>query len=334
MRKFLRAKGAAIGVGLGAGLAGAALLVLRHAFRPIPRLAIPDAISPAIFATRVAHTSLGEIVYHESGSGDPLVFLHGINIGASSYEWSRVYPQFAMSHRVIAADLLGFGESERSAVRLSAEEQARALAEFVEITCGRQRPVIVASNVSGGFAVLMASHHPDLARRLILIMPTGLTEFRRRRIPLWLVVASKLPALSRSLYRQTLASKSAVTAWLKREGFHNESKVTDEHIAVHYTCANQYGAEHAIYSLLTKRYHFDFAERLARLAVPVSLLWSDCCPASPLEWGYRLMGSAPRHSSLTVIRQTSLLAALEDPTQVRDAITSQLDSSLRMLQPG
>ncbi len=334
MRKFLRTKGAALGVGLGAGLAGAALLMLRHAFRPIPRLAIPDSISPAIFATRVAHTTVGEMVYHESGSGAPLLFLHGINAGASSYEWSKIYPRFAISHRVIAADLLGFGESERPAQRLTAEDHAHALAEFIQITCGQNVPCIVASNLSGGFAVLMASHHPDLARRLILMMPTGLTEFHPRRIPLWLVLASKFPTLSRSVYRQTLASKGAITTWLKREGFYQQSNVLDEHIAVYYTCANQYGAEHAIYSLLAKRYHFDFADRFARLAVPVSLLWSDSCPSSPLEWGYRLMANAPRHSSFNVIRQTSLLAALEDPIQVGDAIASQLHNSLQVVQPG
>src|SRR5882762_7159485 len=101
------------GVGLGAGLAGAIFLALRYAVRPAAKGRLPDTISPAIFRTKVLHTSLGEMVYHESGSGPTLVFIHGAGPGASSYEWSKVYPQFTGTNRVLAPDLIGFGESAR-----------------------------------------------------------------------------------------------------------------------------------------------------------------------------------------------------------------------------
>src|SRR5882757_358344 len=102
----------ALGIGIGVGLMGAVVLALRYGFRRQLREPMPDDISPAIFATRVASTLHGEMVYHVSGSGEPLVFLHGIFLGASSYEWSKVYPHFTMGHEVIVPDLIGFGESE------------------------------------------------------------------------------------------------------------------------------------------------------------------------------------------------------------------------------
>ena len=83
------------GVSLGAGLLGAFVLTLRYALRPSAKPKLPDSISPAIFATRIFYTSRGQVVYHESGQGGPLVFVHGVYIGASSYEWSKVYPHFA-----------------------------------------------------------------------------------------------------------------------------------------------------------------------------------------------------------------------------------------------
>ncbi len=101
----------ALGVGLGVGLMGAVFLAVRYGMQRVARQPLPDIISPAIFATRVCQTTHGEIVYHTSGAGEPLVFLHGIYPGASSFEWSRVYPQFAVGHEVIAPDLIGFGES-------------------------------------------------------------------------------------------------------------------------------------------------------------------------------------------------------------------------------
>src|ERR1700736_1946728 len=132
MWKKLLARGRQIcGLSLGAGLLGAFILTLRYASRPSTKPRLPNWISPAIFATRIFCTSRGQLVYHESGQGGPLVFLHGVYVGASSYEWSKVYPHFTEPHQVLAADLLGFGESERPEAALSAVDHVRILAELL-----------------------------------------------------------------------------------------------------------------------------------------------------------------------------------------------------------
>src|SRR6266481_4596927 len=118
------------GFSLGAGLLGALVLGVRYAMKPIARSRLPETLSPAIFATRVFYSSRGQVVYHESGQGEPLIFLHGVYVGASSYEWSKVYPHFAETHQVLSVDLLGFGEAERPNVALSAADHVRILAEF------------------------------------------------------------------------------------------------------------------------------------------------------------------------------------------------------------
>jgi len=127
------------GVSLGAGVLGALALAVRYALRPAPKSRLPEVISPAIFATRLLYTSRGQIVYHESGQGDPLVFVHGVYVGASSYEWSKIYPHFADRFQVLALDLLGFGESDRSDTMLALPDQVQALLEFVRAKFGRQR---------------------------------------------------------------------------------------------------------------------------------------------------------------------------------------------------
>ena len=121
----------ALGIGIGVSLVGAVALAARYGFRRAPRERIPDDISPAIFATRVTETIFGEMIYHISGSGDPVVFLHGIYLGASSYEWSKVYPHFTFGREVIVPDLIGFGESERPGVPMDATDYAESLAEFL-----------------------------------------------------------------------------------------------------------------------------------------------------------------------------------------------------------
>lgn len=52
-----------------------------------------------------------QMAYHESGTGDPVVFLHGNP--TSSYLWRNVVPHVAGMARCIAPDLIGHGDSDK-----------------------------------------------------------------------------------------------------------------------------------------------------------------------------------------------------------------------------
>ncbi|WP_059017781.1 alpha/beta hydrolase [Mycobacterium sp. M26] len=50
----------------------------------------------------------------EAGEGDPVVLLHGGEFGASAeIGWERIIPELATRYRVLAPDMLGFGESAK-----------------------------------------------------------------------------------------------------------------------------------------------------------------------------------------------------------------------------
>ncbi|WP_147695754.1 alpha/beta fold hydrolase, partial [Vogesella mureinivorans] len=74
------------------------------------------------FEQKVIETSLGSMVYYsaldqpwslprQGADLPPLIFLHGFGGGSSAYEWSKVYPAFATTYRVLAPDLIGWGQS-------------------------------------------------------------------------------------------------------------------------------------------------------------------------------------------------------------------------------
>ena len=148
MFKFWKRK-PVVGIGIGVSLVGAIAVAARYGFRRIPRERIPDDISPAIFATRVTETIYGEMIYHVSGTGDPVVFLHGIYLGASSYEWSKVYPHFTIGWEVIVPDLIGFGESERPGVTMDATDYCESLVEFLRSTLRRSHAVHCRKRIDG-----------------------------------------------------------------------------------------------------------------------------------------------------------------------------------------
>ncbi len=52
--------------------------------------------------------------YHDIGSGEPVIFIHGSGPGVSAYaNWRLCMPQIAEKFRVIAPDMVGFGYSDR-----------------------------------------------------------------------------------------------------------------------------------------------------------------------------------------------------------------------------
>jgi haloalkane dehalogenase len=273
------------------------------------------------------------VVYHESGQGGPLVFVHGVYVGASSYEWSKVYPHFAGMHQVLAVDLLGFGESERPDVPLSAADHVQALVEFVRAKSGGERASIVASGLGAGFVTILAAQHPELVQRLILLMPMGRVEFGRRRLPKRYGVFSRMPLVNRTFYRRYLSTRIHIRGWLKSFGFVDPEKISEETVEVLTNCAQQFGADRAIFQWMSRRFDLDLEKRLAELSQPVTLVWGENAVNPSLESGYRLQPIA-KQCNLVVLPNAGLLAPLESPMQVAAALVKELDPTIHIFKAG
>ena len=316
----------AIGVGLGAGLLGAMALAFRYGWRNTLRGIIPDAISPAVFATRVAETSVGEIVYHTADSqtpGAPLLFLHGVFPGASSFEWSKIYPRFVNNWRVLVPDLIGFGESQRPYPALTAEEQGRSLAEFLEVTSSKDPIVMVASGLSANIALLFASRYPEKTARVILWMPdVALGKANPSRG--WHRL-SWFPRMARLVYRYQLATESFLRAWLLRSGFAIDASGLDESLSVIVSTAQQYGAEHAFLAQSSRAYWRGLRTGLRNLASPVSMLLAI---GSDKDSSAAITDLRPLVSRFAIVEVNAMgaIAPLAEPDTVALAIEREISS--------
>jgi 2-hydroxymuconate-semialdehyde hydrolase len=101
-----------------------------------------------------ARTSGGELAYVDRGTGPAVVLLHGFP--TSSHLWRDLVPILAPRFRVIAPDLLGYGDSEKPE---GAELHIRAQADYVrellaslEVEAGG----VVGHDIGGGIAQLLA----------------------------------------------------------------------------------------------------------------------------------------------------------------------------------
>jgi pimeloyl-ACP methyl ester carboxylesterase len=111
----------------------------------------------------------------EGGRGRPLVLLHGP--GAYGLAWRRVIPELIATHRVIAPDLPGHGESDMFAGALDTGRLMAWLGDLIEQTCP-EPPVLAGHALGGAVAARFAAEHGERLAALVLIDALGLTDFQ------------------------------------------------------------------------------------------------------------------------------------------------------------
>ena len=120
-------------------------------------------------------------VVDSGGDGPPLLFLHGL--GGLWQNWLLNLPAFMGTHRVVAIDLPGFGQSEMPAGKMSIPGLARA----VDLACrelGLEGPVVVGHSMGGFVGAEMAVSFPTRVAKLALVAAAGLSTEHLVREPL------------------------------------------------------------------------------------------------------------------------------------------------------
>jgi pimeloyl-ACP methyl ester carboxylesterase len=124
------------------------------------------------FASRTARTAAGI-------AGDPLLILHGLSY--FSYDWIPVASALAEERDVVAIDLRGFGESDRSAVRDYGMRSFAADVVAVLDHLGWPRAVLAGHSMGGRIALCTAAWYPDRVSALVCLdfAPDVAAEGRR-----------------------------------------------------------------------------------------------------------------------------------------------------------
>jgi 4,5:9,10-diseco-3-hydroxy-5,9,17-trioxoandrosta-1(10),2-diene-4-oate hydrolase len=115
--------------------------------------------------------------YHEAGSGEPIVFLHGSGPGASGYSnFKGNYPVFAEAgYRAIVPDLPGFGLSSKPDTNYVLDFFVEAVHGLVT-KLGIDRCMLLGNSLGGAIALKYTLDHPTVVSRLILMAPGGIEE--------------------------------------------------------------------------------------------------------------------------------------------------------------
>ncbi|MDD3380185.1 MAG: alpha/beta hydrolase [Rugosibacter sp.] len=116
--------------------------------------------------------------YHDVGSGDPVLMIHGSGPGVTAFaNWRLSMPVLAKNFRVIAPDMAGFGYTERPpGAKYTMQNwvsHALGLLDALKI----ERAHVVGNSFGGGLALAMAIRAPERVNRMVLMGSAG-TSFK------------------------------------------------------------------------------------------------------------------------------------------------------------
>ncbi|MCX7595609.1 MAG: alpha/beta hydrolase, partial [Fischerella sp.] len=243
----------------------------------------------------------------------PLIFLHCFGGGSSAYEWSKVYPAFAASHRILAPDLIGWGESAHPVWDYQINDYLTTITEFIRHTCSP--PVaVVASSITAAFTIRLAIAQPFLFKALYLVCPSGFDDFGQgagRRLPLQLI---NTPLLDNLIYALGAENEIAVSNFLRSFLFAKPERLYQEIVEAYLFSAQQPNAKFAALAFLRGDLYFDLSLYIEQLNIPTVIFWGEKAQFTPVKLGQRLAKLNPRAiQAFHVIADAGVLPHLEMP---------------------
>lgn len=259
----------------------------------------------------------GTIRYRESGSGRPIVFVHGFM--ANGDLWGGVAPELAGEHRCIVPDWpMGSHElSMPASTDLAPHAMAQLVADFIaelDLT-----DVVLVGNDSGGaICQLVVTEHPERVGALVLTPCDGYDKFPPFPYNVLLAVG-RVPGL-RAVYFQSLRF-----GLLRRIGFKPLMQQGYDDVIV------RSWTEPSRVDLDIRRDALKFAggmsssvtmgayEQLPQVTIPALLVWGPKCRFFTIDLGRKIASALP-DAELVEIPDTQTFLSMDEPVLLARAI--------------
>ncbi len=251
-----------------------------------------------------------KLFYQEEGKGPPLLLIHGF--GASTYTWRYVAPELAQTHRVIAVDLKGFGQSDKPFdERYSVFDQAELLAQLI-VDKDLRDLTLVGHSFGGGIALLLALEANQRLEgritRLVLLDSIAYPQ----NIPVFFRLLD-MPLVSQLGVR--MVPPSVQTRVALKIAYLDDSKIDPDEVEIYAaplkTAAGKHAIIHSARQIIPKGLA-EIAERYGTIELPTLILWCDHDRIVPLDVGLKLRRTLP-YSPLRLIEDCGHMPQEEQP---------------------
>ena len=250
---------------------------------------------------RLAYRVAGE------AGAPPVLLVHGVYAGASSYEFRENVLELAEDFRVYTLDLLGCGLSERPRRRYEPEDVTSQVEDFAREEIGVQTH-LVSSSLSAALVVPAAVRSPRLFKKLVLICPTGLGGNLDRpsgRLGDAVYNLFRAPILGDALYN-AIVSRWGIRYYLGNMAYHDPKFITHRLVEDHYRTSHQPGAKYFPAAFVSGKLNLGLQDLWSRVPHKSFIAWGQEARTTPVSQAQQFTRKNPR-AELKVFRDAALL---------------------------
>lgn len=241
-----------------------------------------------------------QINYERSGSGKPILFLHGWGTDLQSF--SCLSEPLSKFHDVISIDFPGFGKSTEPQTPWNLDDYMKMTLAFIN-HLNLKKPTLIGHSFGGRVSIKL-SEHVDLDK-IILINSAGIKP--KRKSGYFLRVYGYK-------FFKTVASLPLLSFILK-EPLEAYREI--------YSSSDYKQATPIMKQVLSKVVNEDLRERLSSIQVPVLLIWGDKDTSTPLE-DAKLMEKLIPNAGLVVFEGAGHFSYQEQPSRALTIIETFL----------
>ncbi|MGW6725754.1 alpha/beta fold hydrolase [Nocardia sp. NPDC055029] len=257
-------------------------------------------ISSALGPAREIALSSGRIRYHDTGTGSPVVFVHGLLVNADI--WRGVVPGLvAAGHRCLTPDWpLGSHSIPVPDADLTPTGIADLIAEFLD-ALDLTDVTIVANDTGGALTQILMTRRPERIGRVVLAAVDCYEVFPPRPFTA-LVRVAKIPGtiapLLAPLRSRLLQRLPLAFGWVTKHEL--PPAIAESYLLPARRSAAIRADLRRFAAGVDNRSTLAAAERFAEVDLPVLVVWSTEDKLFPMELAHRLVADLPKASLRTV----------------------------------
>ena len=280
------------------------------------------SVSEALGAQHEVTLPQGTIRYRERGSGEPILFVHGLI--ANGDLWRKVVPKLSERYRCITPDWpLG---SHELAMKPDADLSPPAIAKLIDDFMREldlSDVTVVGNDTGTGLTQILATSHPDRIGRLVLTTGDAFHNFPPTAFKP-LVPLARVPGFITGLavgLRPRFAQKALYRPLSKKL---NEPEIFDSY-AKHATSDSNVRRDlRKVLGAIRSRYTQEASERLPGFHRPVLLVWSPDEPFFPTKHAHQLADLLP-DARVEMVKGARTFISEDDPERLVELMEEFLE---------
>ena len=219
----------------------------------------------------------GDVFYHKSGTGSPIVLLHHLNPAFSSYEWNEIEDLLNTDHTVYSIDLPGCGRSCKENTTYTNYYYVLFLTSFIKEVV-KKKCTVIASGYSSSFAIMAASMNESLIGRIVAVNPKSLKDLLKTADKKSKAAATilSLPIIGTTVYNISQGKENIDLAFTERY-LYNPFRSQKRFVKAFYEGAhfNESNGKYLLASINGKYMSVNLKKALQKIGDRVTILYGD-----------------------------------------------------------